>query len=57
MESRDLNAAAVRRILDGLDLAPGEPSFVARASTCEPAPRNHAPGESEAVASYRSELR
>jgi len=35
MESRDLNAAAVRRILDGLDLAPGEPCFVARASTCE----------------------
>lgn len=35
MESRDLNAAAVRRILDGLDLAPGEPSFIARASTCE----------------------
>lgn len=35
MESRDLNAAAVRRILEGLDLAPDSPTFVARASTCE----------------------
>lgn len=35
MESRELNAAAVGRILDGLDLAPARLRFVAKASTCE----------------------
>ena len=47
----ELTASSGSRLLDEAALA------AARASTFEPATRNHAPVESEAVASYRFELR
>lgn len=71
MESRELNTAAVGRILDGLGLAPGRPEFVAKASTCEVwraatragpvairvlAPRPGKPGEIDADVALRRRL-
>ncbi len=47
----ELTVSSGSRLLDEAALA------AARASTFEPATRNHAPVESEAVASYRFELR
>jgi TonB family protein len=47
----ELTASSGSRLLDEAALA------AARASTFEPATRNRAPVESEAVASYRFELR
>ena len=47
----ELTASSGSRLLDEAALA------AARASTFEPATRNHAPVASEAVASYRFELR